>query len=83
MVLSLSISCVVCVYVQTLLEELIYFAMRYIPSLVVCLGCHAANLLTFCTVNQATPDTDVNTSSTLNHSYTDDDAKCHLAFGAV
>lgn len=71
-------------YVQTLLEELIYFAIRYIPSLVVCLGCHAANLLSFCTVTQVMPHTDdVNTSSTLNHSYIDDDALCHLAFGAV
>jgi len=68
--------------VQTLLEELIYFAMRYIPSLVVCLGCHTANLYSFCSVSPAVPITARNDTA-VNESQSDDAVNCHLAFGAV
>jgi hypothetical protein len=58
---------------QTLVEEVIYFIIRYIPSLFVCLGCHAANLLSFCHVTVTSNDTTLTNASTLTD--------CHLAFG--
>jgi len=69
-----------CACVQTLVEELIYFALRYIPSLLVCLGCHAANLFSFCVLSTSSV---ANTS--LQIAVDDDDTvlQCHLAFGAV
>lgn len=33
---------------QTILEELIYFVICYLPTLAVCLICHGLNLFTFC-----------------------------------
>lgn len=55
---------------QTLLEELIYFFIRYIPTIVICLFCHGLNLLTFC---QTTIDSTENANVTIS---------CHLLFGA-
>ena len=68
--------CALCM--QTLLEQFTYFAMRYIPSLLVCLVCHAANLVTFCSLSKAPPVAVVNASAP-----SDDAVTCHLLFGAV
>lgn len=56
---------------QTLMEEFAYFAIRYIPSILVCIGCYAANLYTFCDV--------INSSDLANTTSVD----CRLAFGDV
>jgi len=76
----------VCTCVQTLLDELIYFAIRYIPSVLVCIGCHAANLFLLCSVaSTAAPAADAvandNTQSPADTRR--DDVTCHLAFGNV
>jgi hypothetical protein len=51
------------------MEEFAYFAVRYIPSILVCIGCYAANLYTFCDV--------INRSDLANATSVD----CRLAFG--
>jgi len=72
---------------QTLLEELIYFAIRYIPSMLVCIGCHAANLYSLCSITgtDAVPAAEpVDNSNTQTETHAGrNDVTCHLAFGNV
>jgi len=86
-VLKAVVQSVVCVCCQTLVEDLIYFIVRYIPSMLVCVGCHAANLLSFCqhTTASLTASANVNiTSSSSISAHNESDAViCHPAFGAV
>jgi len=77
---------VVLVCAQTLLEELIYFAIRYIPTVLVCVGCHAANLFSLCSVaSTAMPaPAAVANSNTQTPAHAGRDyVTCHLAFGNV
>jgi len=73
-------------HVQTLLEELIYFAIRYIPSVLVCIGCHVANLYSLCSVASAAELASaavVNGNTQIPTLDGHDDVMCHLTFGNV